>query len=340
MKGYFHRLMQQTGMTVRPVGDVKPGYYNPAPMSSEGRHEITPIHVEERTLNEAQVDQATEKTYQNVRGDAESPAPSVEDLSIQDLTREKAKSEIPGELLTKKKAASEIPKEALTKERVASEILKEAQNRLSEKGKLTQQQRELEKPKFAGVDRDIQTFSENSGSQHEIRLKETSEEKQSNRSDTTGRDYAQYQNTSSDPANQVFKEDIAFKHTGAKSDERAGEGQIRQVTLKDVREWIAGTPDKEEARNHEVALETINIERTTMDSSDRKELPAPQLRESYQKEEPEIHDFHLSIGTISLTIEEPQKAIQTYEPPRRSREEKSGQESPSSRLSRHYIRVR
>ena len=108
---------------------------------------------------------------------------------------------------------------------------------------------------------------------------------------------------------------------------------IKNEHLKQVRKWVAGsTPDTEEIESHEGRL--------IQGKKEAKPQFIPVIPESEQKAEPDIQDFNLSIGTISLTIEEPQKEIQKKEPPQPAKvETRSSRESSSSRLSRHYIRI-
>ncbi len=108
---------------------------------------------------------------------------------------------------------------------------------------------------------------------------------------------------------------------------------IKNEHLKQVRKWVSGsTPDTEEIESQEG--------RVIQDKKEAKPQFIPVISESKQKAEPDIQDFNLSIGTISLTIEEPQKEIQKKEPPQPAKvETRSGRESSSSRLSRHYIRI-
>jgi len=108
---------------------------------------------------------------------------------------------------------------------------------------------------------------------------------------------------------------------------------IKNEHLKQVRNWVAGsTPDTEE-------IESLD-ENVIQGKKEAKPQFIPVIPESEQKEAPDIQDFNLSIGTISLTIEEPQKEIQKKEPPQPAKvETRSSRESSSSRLSRHYIRI-
>ncbi|MCD4768157.1 MAG: hypothetical protein K8R34_16850 [Methanosarcinales archaeon] len=108
---------------------------------------------------------------------------------------------------------------------------------------------------------------------------------------------------------------------------------IKNEHLKQVRKWVSGsTPDTAEIESHEGRL--------IQGKKEAKPQFIPAIPESEQKAEPDIQDFNLSIGTISLTIEEPQKEIQKKEPLQPAKvETRSSSESSSSRLSRHYIRI-
>ncbi|WKZ19056.1 MAG: hypothetical protein QY310_00475 [Candidatus Jettenia sp. CY-1] len=119
-----------------------------------------------------------------------------------------------------------------------------------------------------------------------------------------------------------------------------------RLSLEDVKNWIAGTPVRsntgDEIQNKD-GIEIQDAEKQIPVSSGKKEILTaafyPKQAEPYQREKSEIHDFHLSIGNISVTIEAPQKEIQNKEVPQVKGRTRSGQESISSRLSRHYIRI-
>jgi hypothetical protein len=103
--------------------------------------------------------------------------------------------------------------------------------------------------------------------------------------------------------------------------------------LKQVRKWVAGNTQ-----------DTIKIEsqegKVIQGEKETEHQFIPIIHETKQKVAPDIQDFNLSIGTISLTIEEPQKEIRKIEPPQPAKVERpSSRESGSSRLSRHYIRI-
>ena len=65
----------------------------------------------------------------------------------------------------------------------------------------------------------------------------------------------------------------------------------------------------------------------------------PEILEYPPSVEPETHDFHISIGAIQLTIEEPPEKIADKEPQRIMKERKDKPQAQSTRLARHYIRI-
>ncbi len=125
-----------------------------------------------------------------------------------------------------------------------------------------------------------------------------------------------------------------------KSTSHAGQALPREIHLKDVHEWLAG--------GLEASTEVIapNESTTAMPQAapparfaamEQRAL-APTSRPS--PEQPEVHDFNLSIGTIHLTVEQPQKPMTGATTPPARTERTPKPPSSSSRLSRHYIRTR
>ena len=156
-------------------------------------------------------------------------------------------------------------------------------------------------------------------------------------------DYTQNIGGSPVSADQGSKESPVFR-TSIKSDDQISHAKSRQDYLEEVREWVSGTPIEgiEEIYKRD-AVKTIDLNREMSLFPDQRLTSItsqPRPIESQKGEESEIHDFHISIGTISLTIEEPEKEIQSHKPLQIRKERNSMQESNSSRLSRHYIRIR
>ncbi|MDJ0675861.1 MAG: hypothetical protein QNJ36_10845 [Calothrix sp. MO_167.B42] len=88
-----------------------------------------------------------------------------------------------------------------------------------------------------------------------------------------------------------------------------------QVNLQAVREWVGGTENS-----------TVNSTLNT----DPYQFPHSQPQER--------QNFKLAIGTISLTVEAPQRSVQQPPLPPRKPQQKVKPVSPISRLNRHYLR--
>ena len=111
---------------------------------------------------------------------------------------------------------------------------------------------------------------------------------------------------------------------------------VRGVTFKEAKEWVAGAPDQSNEESEFVKKIRLKEPETVISEQiyDRRDS------HTLVKTEPDIQDFHLSIGTISLTVENPQSEPQALNNPSARGESKAAPESGSSRLCRHYLRVR
>lgn len=90
-------------------------------------------------------------------------------------------------------------------------------------------------------------------------------------------------------------------------------------------------------------LPSISQRTTAPSSLEIQHLSSHQAEERKEKTpspEPEIQDFHITIGTISLNVEAPQDKPIHFTPPKATLDEGSGSQADSSRVRRHYLRVR
>jgi hypothetical protein len=69
-------------------------------------------------------------------------------------------------------------------------------------------------------------------------------------------------------------------------------------------------------------------------------VPARQRLERDQGPEPQTREFHLSIGSISLTIEKPPDIRPELRPRPTRGDRLTGGNAPRSPLTRHYLRIR
>ena len=115
-------------------------------------------------------------------------------------------------------------------------------------------------------------------------------------------------------------------------------------TLREVREWVTGSPvpGDEDAENRDVsrARGTAGITTDSPFVEERGAASHPKPTAPSPREEPEAQDLRLEIGTISVTVEDPQKEIPESNRRTKTAEKKPAGHGERSRLSRHYVRVR
>lgn len=312
IKGYFSRLIQQTGITFGPDGDFKPNPIEASPVISKESDRTTPIHMEESKLIEPQTDQ---KMHGDAKEDSVSDIPVTEAGHIQHLTEEK----------------------------VESGILEEPKSSTLELEKPNQQMLKPKEQKSTVLDRDIHISAESVQVQNKTGEGKLLEGVETDENDTVTKEYIQNPDKSSESVNQGFTNDPAFKPE-ENSDDGYSREQIWHSSLKEVRGWVAEAPDVsiKEIPSKDIS-KTVSAEKGAPVSLSKTESPVSFYKrptESQPIEEPKIHDFHLSVGTISLTIEEPQKEIKRSEQPLMKKERTHKRDVDSTRLSRHYIRIR
>jgi len=112
--------------------------------------------------------------------------------------------------------------------------------------------------------------------------------------------------------------------------------------MREIREWVAGTP----------AVNDAEVESTVRSESELTRLdPPPIERERLAASYPdrttpsphgglESRDLHLAIGTISVTVEEPRREIEVGSSGDQAQKPASAGNDERSRLGRHYIRTR
>jgi hypothetical protein len=219
----------------------------------------------------------------------------------------------------------------------SEEIRHAVEERFENKTSHLSQKQEPAERKHLVSDVDVKLSPETVRSQNEINRKELLESDEAFKIDNVDKEHVQQLVKPSTPPNQVYRSDT---DTGSKSTDQIFQAKTNQVYLKDVRDWVAGTSyfNNEKTKSGD-PIETEDTGKVAPRNENRAPAASyPKPVEQRGKEGPEINDFHLSIGTISLTIEEPQKGTQGKEPPRMIKAE-SREQKETSRLSRHYIRI-
>jgi hypothetical protein len=123
-----------------------------------------------------------------------------------------------------------------------------------------------------------------------------------------------------------------------------GRERVWRSTFEEVRGWVAGSPvaDDEAAEIRDVsrARATASVDAGLPFVEERAATARPVPDVLPPREEPETQDLRLEIGTISVTVEEPQREIPRPNLRTEVQEKKPAGEGERSRLGRHYIRVR
>lgn len=135
-----------------------------------------------------------------------------------------------------------------------------------------------------------------------------------------------------------FKETASLLESGVKDKEL-----LQKIFLKEIHEWIAAPVESDVDTEHGKTspAQDEKLQRIALIEPDAH--PAFELSRAQTKERERLeqHDLSLSIGSISIVIEEPQQSQQPLAAPpqAQTRAESSTRGSREfSRLSRHYIR--
>ncbi len=315
MKGYFSSLIQQTGITFRPDGDFNSEVLESPPVRSEEPNKTTPIHVVEEKVVEPQTDKSIGEIHEDVTEGFKHPDSHTESKNIHQT--DKSAGETHEDMKVGLKHS-----ELYAGGKSSQYLTEEFKGKPSEESKI-----EGEKPQ-KGSKRDMLFTSR--------RLPTKCDKNYEKMFEKEG---------TAESVSQEYRKNLPPKH-GINLNNQLTREQIWKATFKEVRGWVAETPDEDIGELHKSdTFKTIDAKGA---ESGIPSLPDQRLLsmiseqghvEQQETEKPEIHDFHLSIGTISLTLEEPQKEIQSYKPMQIRRDKRSIKENGFSRLSRHYIRI-
>ena len=230
MKGYFPRLIQQTGITFGPIGNTRHSTLEHSPVRHERRDAVNPIHGNEEKPIETQADQTNRNIHEGVREDPESLATVLENENIQQPLEERFEIKITGE----------------------------PQNHASEREEQKHQKREPEGQKLVVFDKDIQSSLKRVEPHHEIKADDLLGREEIVEIDTVSRDYAQQSDTHAATTNQEHKKAPGFTPE-VKPEEQISQVQSRQTYIKEVRDWVAGIPvvNDEETKGKDITMTQV-----------------------------------------------------------------------------------
>lgn len=139
-----------------------------------------------------------------------------------------------------------------------------------------------------------------------------------------------------------FPDKQASVCTQAPQDQARPHEQIRQRVLKQVRRWVASQPvlATEQQRSQVTTKVADELEQALQKAPGEKQTAVPGTTGKQITGEPDtaVHDLHLSIGPLNITVEQPELDKRRTKPQPR-REARAASESGTSRLRRHHIRI-
>ncbi|MEW6417489.1 MAG: hypothetical protein AB1480_05130 [Nitrospirota bacterium] len=315
MKGYFSSLIQQTGITFKPDGDSNSEVLESPPVRSEELNKTTPIHVVEEKVIEPQTDKSIGEIHEDVTESFKHPDSHTESKNIHHIEEkiliEHQTDKSAGETHEDIKVGLKHS-ELYAGGRSNQYLTEDFKGKPSEEAKM-----EGDKPQ-KGNKRDTLFTSRKLPTKCDKNYEKMFEKE-----------------GAAESVSQEYKKNLPPEH-GINLNNQLTRKQILEATFKEVREWVAEKPDEDIGELHKSdTFKTPSLPDQRLLSM----IPEQGRVEQQETEKPEIHDFHLSIGTISLTIESPQKGIQSYKPVQIRRDKRSIKENGFSRLSRHYIKI-
>jgi hypothetical protein len=312
MKGYFSRLMVQTGITAGPAIDSSPKTL----VQARSREDdiVAPIDIERAETVESQGDDAaTPESPEPVS--APSIIPSVEDPAEQN----------PG---------GEVPR-----------VIRHPPGREGPRGRSEPPEEREAIVRNPNATPPRPSIAAGESLEAEVTIEtDTGEDPPSVsvQQETPGAD--------KDIESPIPREDVrpaAGDRTRGQTLTRQPDRRPRDRTetwegaVREIREWVAGTPVVNDAEVENTVrsenqttgpdLRPIERERFAASYPDR---ATPSLPEGL-----ETRGLHLAIGTISVTVEEPRREIEVRSSDDRAQKPPSAGNDALSRLGRHYIRT-
>lgn len=360
MKGYFGRLIQQTGIKLNTGKKNRPVISGQSFIQPKQKTEIPQMHTEEEKLIVLHKEPDGEENHRDgdVKSDTLKPIETGGKTSIH--IEEKMRTS-PQEGQTSRKihdrnenaeisllaSKSEEVGHPVIDKKIENNVIQSSQISTSEMEKPNQKECKTEGLKTTGYNRDIKSSLEEKKhrqknseegmleSEKTVEVNKAKAPEEIHRKPVVEKDGSKH---------EKYKE-VILPDNDTAPDSKFNQIQNWQSSIKEVRDWIAGTPVNDtKAENRKTNKKSHDKEKGVLDSFNKREqaLTSHQRqREFQQREEADIHDFHLSIGTISLTIEGTQKEAQSKQPLQVIKSEKiSDRKSETSSLSRHYIRIR
>lgn len=307
MNGYFSRLIEQSGIAVEPA--IDPGSKVPAqPLNGpKERDAMLPTRVDQEELVEPQTEDPTE----------EPQATHTPGSIVEESTQSPA-----GQVLHREgPEAPHYPPEQQHRQQPALPERRELDARNSERNRHPENTRDSPERGDA-VEGSTDT----------------------NRPGVSGREMLERDETIEGEIHRADeRSSLGARASEEEPQARTTRERVWQNTLREVRGWVAESSvahDEEGNRSVSRAMNATSIDTNASFVEEGVAASHPKPIAPSPREEAATQDLRLEIGTISVTVEEPQKELPRSSQRTETAEKKSAGNSERSRLSRHYVRVR
>lgn len=335
MKGYFSQLAQHTGLSFEHADATAASNLDATPAAlaqQPGSEPPAPLHVEEITFSVPAAPAPPETSVDGLEGLRidESKTISTQDEAQSGQTESSddkhstSSSQMPPTLI-------ETPRESAFEESSIQFTKTESSTREAS-------EQYVEKQTHTNSERSVHFSDEPLDEALESGPKEKLEGVEIVTRRFVGRDETRAGNKPATRLEGVGRESNAGEPSDAMLDARMEREVFVHNYLKEVRAWVAATPliEEEEYKQQRES-------KTPREGSDalmlEHEAEASSVSQDARAAELEVQDLNLSIGSISIVIEEPKQSVAaSLAPPPRVESVPARAASEPTRLSRYYLR--
>jgi hypothetical protein len=338
MNGYFFRLAQQTGLRRKPQANAAQqksgGMVEPRPASSsESRHPLKPLDQEETRFVSEPHDASSSHTSRQA-DDINAPL-SLKKQAVETSSRENDFSTEPARNFSARDshhASSEFQESATDdagRSNQTSPDASTAEARLQPQDARIRIEQPATPQETFGHQEHAQSLQPSGADAQSAALSFSQKE-------NAGSDAVEARESLVKTEPEHFKETASLLESGVTDKEL-----LQKVFFKEIHEWIAAPVETvAEIESREPPALEENRQRVSLIEPDANAAAQLFRAQARERERLEQHDLSLSIGSISIVIEEPpaQAQPQPVQTQPRAETNRSQGSREFSRLSRHYIR--
>lgn len=340
MKGYFRQLAHQTGLSFKETGQPnsarspRASHDVATQMQAREHAPLSPPHLEEVIYTSQPTPSAHALPHAVEKEDAEKNSPVARHASDALAPHERNHGAVAKE--TTQRAMIDLGPQSFTAEARAPESHPESTLESSSLSVRQASEREvnhvLDENHLPAQPSGPQKISQVADIFQSTLEEHISEE--GARSDAITGTHIEQKPARLSPEEQAAEADLAVTRTERKASV--------QHYLKEVLEWVAAPAlaDKNEPDERRASFPARAEDFESSQGHKKYETEVVEARQQARAREPEVHDLNLSIGTISIVIEEPQAAagLPSLPPAPAQNTAPSPARSETTSLSRYYLR--